>query len=205
MRDIRGPVWLLVSGVLICLFVTAVASTASAAYTWVSYGGHEYALTQNYGTWEQCESEAESVGGYLAVITDAAENAFLTDFVKDVYIPGYSGYEPSSNLAWIGLELTGSNIADPSSWSWVTGEPVTYWNPHPEFPFYDGVYMYLLGANHTNAPGKWDNNPIHETTDGYHPFGIIEAPVPEPATLIVWSLLGAFGITAGWRRWRKAA
>ncbi len=33
----------------------------------------------------------------------------------------------------------------------------------------------------------------------------IEAAVPEPATIIVWSLLGAFAITVSLRRWRRSA
>ena len=44
--------------------------------------GHWYALTQNYGTWEECENEAVAAGGYLADITDASENAWLTEFIR---------------------------------------------------------------------------------------------------------------------------
>jgi len=40
------------------------------------------------------------------------------------------------------------------------------------------------------------------------PFPTLPSPdgtVPEPSTLIIWSLLGGLGITIGWRRRRKAA
>jgi hypothetical protein len=171
------------------------------AYDWYSYGGHEYALTQDYGSWEQCENEAVTVGGHLATINDAPENAFLTDFIKDTYIPTYPWYHPSANCAWIGLELTGPNKEEPSSWSWVSGQPVTYFNlysPPPEG--YYGTYMYLLGANHESHVGTWCNSPEQETT--YQPFGIIE--VPEPSTLI---LLGAGALSLlgyAWRRRKRA-
>jgi uncharacterized protein (TIGR03118 family) len=35
-------------------------------------------------------------------------------------------------------------------------------------------------------------------------FGALKA-VPEPSTLIIWSLLGTFAIVASWRQWRTAA
>ena len=41
---------------------------------------------------------------------------------------------------------------------------------------------------------------VYGTTDTY-----TETLVPEPATLIVWSLLGGIGIALGWRRWKRAA
>ena len=36
-------------------------------------------------------------------------------------------------------------------------------------------------------------------------MAVKESPVPEPATFIIWSLLGGFGIAMGWWRKRKAA
>jgi len=45
---------------------------------------------------------------------------------------------------------------------------------------------------------------------GFHPYGIdnlnwTSAAVPEPSTIVIWSLLGALGITFGRLRRRKAA
>jgi hypothetical protein len=46
-------------------------------------------------------------------------------------------------------------------------------------------------------------------SDGFEEWAVRQGPggtyvIPEPASLIVWSLLGAVGIAIGWRR-RKAA
>lgn len=100
----------------------ASGETASLGdYTWTTYAGHQYALTENYGNWQDCEKEAVLTGGHLATINDAAENSFLTDLAKDTYNRNDSVWW--SNLAWIGY------FGQPSGdWGWISGEPVTYTN-----------------------------------------------------------------------------
>ena len=53
----------------------------------------------------------------------------------------------------------------------------------------DYVVMYNVMDNAGDGPDEWDVN-----TAG--PLGTI----PEPGSLIVWSLLGTLGLAAGWRR-----
>ena len=64
------------------------------------------------GTWSQAKTAAENMGGYLATVTSAAENAF---------IKGLSG----SNQAWLGANDT----ATEGTWQWVTGPEAgtTFW------------------------------------------------------------------------------
>ena len=66
-----------------------------------------------------------------------------------------------------------------------------------------------LGAAVFPADGPafflWDSGEyITGGLGGTDPWIIATATVPEPTTLIIWSLLGAIAITVGWRR-RKAA
>jgi hypothetical protein len=61
----------------------------------------------------------------------------------------------------------------------------------------------MIGAAQSYGPGEWDDNPVEMSYD-YNILGIIEAPVPEPTTIIVWSLLGGLAVIVR-RRLRKAA
>jgi hypothetical protein len=52
-----------------------------------------------------------------------------------------------------------------------------------------------------NGPGRADNGNFVLTE-----FQVDDTPaVPEPSTLVVWSLLGASGVTLGWRRRKRRA
>ena len=57
-------------GVLITVLVGAIPflglTSTAQANTWFSYGGHEYALTDNnWQSWVDAEAEAASLGGIL--------------------------------------------------------------------------------------------------------------------------------------------
>jgi hypothetical protein len=151
------------------------------AYSWQTYNGHQYALTNDYGTWEQAEAEAVVAGGHLATINDEAENAWLATFIKDTY-----GRNGQWNLAWIGLYRDNATSTDWQDFKWVSGEPVTYFGPSPWIND-TGKYAYLHGANHYVA-GSWNWDPVQELNYDYQPRGIIE--VPEPMTLCLLSLGG---------------
>ena len=138
-------------------------------YSWHEYNGHHYALTLEHGTWEQAEAEAVAAGGHMVTINDADENAWITEFIKDVYVQGCPQPIscPGSNLAWIGYKKNGD-------WGWVNGEPVTYTNFLNWYG--NGVYAYIHGSNHPDNPGKWNNNPTHYTNEVDHTLGVIEVP-----------------------------
>ena len=155
-------------------------------YTWITNpaNGHEYAVTLDWSPWLQAEDWAVEVGGHLATINDATENAWVTNNFGGYYEEGYFG-DPWHSIVWIGLEYIGGDINLPTSWRWVSGEPLTFappwWSgsPHPIGPNED--YAYLHTCTHP-SPETWWNSPTN------YPRGIIE--VPEPATVLLLGLGG---------------
>ena len=80
----------------------------------LTYGHSSYLLTSPGLTWEQAQAEAESYGGNLVTINDAAEQQWLQT--------NFAGVKP-----WIGLT---DNITE-GDWQWVSGEALTYTNWAP--------------------------------------------------------------------------
>jgi hypothetical protein len=162
-------------------------------YTWYSYNGHQYALTINYDTWVNCEGEAVAMGGHLVTINDTAEKNWLLD----PSLPFGNSYAPSHldntawNAIWCGLKYVSGNKALSTSWAWVSGEPITFWNPATlpnSFPYQNGIHMTFNGTYHGDA-GTFNNNPAHDTDPAQYMRGVIEV-VPEPATLLFLALGG---------------
>jgi hypothetical protein len=160
-----------------------VPSIASADYSWQSYEGHQYAVTQNYGIWVEAEAEAVAAGGHLATINDANENTWLADAFAGAYARGFPGH-PWFNGAWIGYFQDSD-----SEWRWIDGEPVTFTSYYYLWPE-GGVHAYLHLANH-DSPYLWNANTPHDdiSNPAYHLLGIIEV-VPEPTTLGLLALGG---------------
>ena len=132
------------------------AAPSEGSYEWYQYNGHSYTVTNHYGTWEECEAEAQSLGGHLATVNDAAENSWLTERFKGYYRAGYEGVS-SASYVWIGLR------GIPNSLVWANGEPVNYvgpmywgwgggWCPPPS----GTEFGYLHTATHFQ-PGSWAN------------------------------------------------
>ncbi len=74
------------------------------------------------------------------------------------------------------------------------------------------IYEWELVGGYDYPPYQsWDWVLVNDATVTYSTgfpciIGISGAtPVPEPATIVVWSLLGALAISFGWWQWRKAA
>ena len=73
--------------------------------------GHYYKFVASGGTWSQAQTGAENMGGYLATVTSAAENAFISNLF--------------TGQAWLGANDTGAE----GVWQWVTGPEAgtTFW------------------------------------------------------------------------------
>jgi hypothetical protein len=99
------------------------------------------------------------------------------------------------------------------------------WDPDPDPNKYEKAWIDYIDPNSpfgpdTNNPGptlseiEWKKYPGTEVVmpfakdagyGGWIYYAYSESPVPEPATLIVWSLLGAWGVGLGWWRRRRRA
>ncbi len=80
----------------------------------VQYGDHYYQVFhRDEGIeWNDAKTQCESLGGYLVIINDAGENAFLTSI----------GAGNSS------FHLGASDAESEGDWRWVDGSPLTYQN-----------------------------------------------------------------------------
>ena len=164
--------------------IAGLASTASAQYTWYTYNGHQYALTQDRTDWLTNQAEAVSVGGNLVTINDADENTWLAQNFADTYVIGYEG-NPSGAAAQIGYYLNPTS----GTWAWISGEAVTYTNYAFNFPS-GGTHAYIHVLPHPD-PYVWNANPPHtEPGASALAYGIIElVPAPGGTGLLVGGLL----------------
>jgi hypothetical protein len=160
------------------------ASRTASAYTWFSFNGHQYAITNAAGTWQAAEAEAITTGGHLVAINSAAENTF----VFNTFNPG-----PTATwVGWIGLSQIPGSTEPGSGWVWSNGDPVTYTNWNSGEPNnFRGDENWGIMQGPAVASATWNDAPqpgLH--ADFGIQFGIIEA-VPEPSSLVL------LGIAAG--------
>ena len=135
-------------------FVQAANPTESRSAV---YNGHTYQTFFEPMTWLQAKEYCESLGGHLATITSAGENAFLTELIENTNYYYYLG-------------LTDRDKED--DWStWITGEPVTYTNwgtgePDNGVVTVDQDALVICAAaesgtidghNYGWLPGQWDD------------------------------------------------
>jgi Lectin C-type domain/PEP-CTERM motif len=153
-----------------------VMGTSSAQAASFYYGGNEYFLTNQAGSWTNSQSEAQTAGGNLVTINDAAEQNWLVNTFGN------------NQLFWIGF----TDQAQEGNFQWISGEPVTYTNwsggePNNWSNIEDHTVM-----NWGNS-GKWNDYP----NTGYASLrGIIEKKVPEPGTVLSLALLGIGGLVS---------
>ncbi|MCE9608863.1 MAG: PEP-CTERM sorting domain-containing protein [Chthoniobacter sp.] len=196
------------SHILLAATVTALChcATVAAPIIWNSGTGHnnhgyEAFLASGGIDWTTAESNAISLGGHLASITSAAENAFVFSLVSsnssfwiiESASPGASGIGP-----WLGgVQPTGS--PEPAGgWQWSDGDTFAYTNWAPFEPSNgqginprpDENRISFFGKN-TLIGSTWNDYPISPVSPQVKPVAYIVETVPEPST----ALLGALGIS----------
>jgi formylglycine-generating enzyme required for sulfatase activity len=129
-------------------------------YQWVPYGS----LT----TWLETQVDANTRGGHLATVTSLAEDAFA----RSLFEPG--SCQSCTNLAtiiWIGgyQDRDAADFSEPAGgWRWVTGEPWSFTNWHPNEPNDFKGYEDFLGLT---CNGSWN--------DGHNPSTCSTAAIIE--------------------------
>jgi VCBS repeat-containing protein len=114
-------------------------------WTYNSDNGHYYRVVDEGSTFAEAISGSDALGGYLATITSASEQAF---------IKANGLVAQSTDGTWIGGQS--SNPANPSAWSWVTGpeagQSLAYSNWHPGEP--NGGFSAPI--QYAQIVGSWD-------------------------------------------------
>jgi streptogramin lyase len=125
--------------------------------------GHDYyLLTQS--NWTDAEAEAIELGGHLATIDDAAENAWV--------VSNFSEYQNVHRSLWIGL----TDQAVEGTFVWTSGEPVTYTNWAAGEPNNNGGnedWVEILPSTDSRSPG-WNDAPNYYSSFGFVMNGVVE-------------------------------
>jgi hypothetical protein len=151
--------------------------------------GHTYYLLDQ-AFWTTAEAEAVSLGGHLATVNDAAEDAFIFSNFAPLISP--SGQNRS---LLIGL----NDVAAEGTFVWVSGEPVGYTNWQTGQPNADRFDSDYVGIYVTfGTPGTW-HDLLNNGDFGDVTYGVVEV-VPEPCV----GLLAACALALGRRRPRHS-
>lgn len=120
--------------------------TSPTLLTSKSYENSDYYLYRSSYTWEQARQYAQALGGYLATVNDAGENAAILEMLTTKQI----------NYAYIGGYYNGTEYV------WVTGENMDYKNWVPGQPDHSASrenYMEMFGAKMSSEVqiGQWND------------------------------------------------
>lgn len=175
----------------------ALLALSATSLAQVAYNGHLYSLTPAATTWTGAEAYAASVGGHLATVNDAAENAFLVSLVA----------ADENRPYWLGL----NDAATEGAYVWSSGETPAFARWHagePGTAFGEGDYTtinWYFAHGVSSDRGGWKLTPDEGTnltnSNANGPYrGIVEvAPVPEPATFVAFGM-GALALVRRGRR-----
>jgi len=144
--------------------------------------GHYYQVVHSPVDWYEASTAAIGtswlgISGHLATITSSDENLFLTN----TFGAG------SLNLCWLGGYQPPGSPEPAGGWAWVTGEPFSFWGWFPSEPNNDGAGSEdrVCFAHPVQPWGKpWNDLWGEENIAGY----VVEFPVPEPATGLLFAL-----------------
>jgi hypothetical protein len=178
MTVMKLPRWVFVCG----MGVIAVAlPDAKADPVFYAGTGHYYeAVRAPEGiTRDDAGLAALAKGGYLATMSDAAENDFVYSLVNDLSWFTDLSVNGDRLGPWLG------GIRTSAGWQWTTGEPFTYTNWKPGQPDgYAGSYQYLQFYNGPAAGSTWGDHPGGVIAGFQLPRGYVIEYNTVPATVV---------------------
>ena len=166
------------TGLIMTSFVTHATIFTMGSPAVNPANGHTYYLL-SADTWNNSEAFAQTLGGNLVTINDAAENQWVFNtFFPMISISG----DPA---LWIGLSdptlNDGSGSQHAADFVWADGESATYRNWVSGEPNNAGgvEYYAAMRSPFDTLPGTW--NDLSNTGGGAagNVFGVVEV-VPEP-------------------------
>lgn len=197
--------------VLCCAFIALMIVNATVSKAAILSGpvvnpgnGHTYYLLDNVlasnvpNPFDAGQAEAQTLGGNLATINDAAEDAWVFstfDAIADAA-------DPASNRKSLLVGL--NDVATEGTFVWVSGEPLSYtnWNPaqpQSNTPGEDYVGIALT-SNAFIDDGKWHDI---DFANGDVVYAVVEV-VPEPTTgTLALAAVGLFSLIPVVRRRRR--
>ncbi len=214
----------------LCALVAALPSTAAASHIGVftnNATGHSYEfVADSGGSWTTAEANAQlrSFGGqtgYLAVITSAAEEAFLVQTFAGT-LSGSLVVDGHAHV-WVGATDAWNGGASEGDWRWVTGS-ISGENGDSASQFWSGAANgNAVGGAHTNwltnEPNagsaqdymEWNNaltgTTVHSiwvdvqvSSSAMQGYFVEYDAVPEPSTWALIVLGGAFAAFTTRRR-----
>ena len=123
-------------------------SACSPIYTAQDGSKHVYRIYKGVQLWQEARRFCEALGGHLATISDAEENAFIHDFMIDC---GYTE-------AYFGL----SDEHRTGDWVWVTGEKLTFTNWGGKEPSRCLKERYGMFFTTILKPRTWNDSHFYE-------------------------------------------
>lgn len=126
---------------------------APAAAAWPAdareFRGARYKLFPEKLSWHRAEEECRKLGGRLAIVRDAAQDAFLHGLVR----------EAKAEAAWLGA----TDERAEGRWVWVDGSPMAYANWTAEQPNNKGAgehYAVMIDVHQGQSfGGRWADQP----------------------------------------------
>lgn len=197
-----------------------ISSLSQAALFTTNLLDKVYAVETSGVTWDMAATaaanlEVEGIDSfYLAVIGDAAENAFIETWLQSLSISTTAPDGGGATYAWIGLYQADGHAEPSGSWTWSEDESSTYLNwgvgnfgsepddyPGPENG-YQGQDHAAIGLSGWPvwAPGDFGNSGEWNDLHGGNSLAyVMEATVPEPLTASY--ICGSAVVLMACKRW----